>query len=197
MHGIARTLATEGLHDSAFLRRYCVGYEIFSPILLGRSDGQPKDADSASAIRGRQPMRHWAGAACRRPAHAASPARNHRSAPSTREQPVWMVRSAGGLLGQIGSPAANPLMRWDRASNTGKPPLAVPLPTLPIERNSDCRFHSSGAGRRHAAPSGRAVRLRRPAAAPTPTSSWSIGRAADPFHHHQDLNRLRDAFAPT
>ena len=53
MLGMAHTLVTEGLHDRAFLDRYCVGYEIFEAYLLGRSDGQPKDA----ALGGRD-LRH-------------------------------------------------------------------------------------------------------------------------------------------
>ena len=32
MLGIAHTLVTEGLHDRAFLDRYCVGYEIFEAL---------------------------------------------------------------------------------------------------------------------------------------------------------------------
>ena len=50
MLGMACTLATEGLHDRAFLDRYCVGWEIFEAYLLGRNDGQPKDAGWAAAI---------------------------------------------------------------------------------------------------------------------------------------------------
>src|SRR5215467_3793052 len=52
MLGIAHTLVTEELHDRPFLDRFCVGYEIFEAYLLGRSDGQPKDAAWASAICG-------------------------------------------------------------------------------------------------------------------------------------------------
>ena len=36
MLGLAHTLAVEGLHDRAFLERYCVGYERFEPYLLGK-----------------------------------------------------------------------------------------------------------------------------------------------------------------
>ena len=52
MLGLAHTLLAEGLHDRAFLARYCTGFERFSPYLTGASDGQPKDADWAGAIAG-------------------------------------------------------------------------------------------------------------------------------------------------
>src|SRR5262249_37735416 len=52
MLGIAHTLVTEGRHDRAFLDRFCAGYEIFEDYLLGRSDGQPKNAAWAAAICG-------------------------------------------------------------------------------------------------------------------------------------------------
>ncbi len=52
MLGLAHTLATEKLHDEAFLQRFCVGYPVFEDYLLGRSDGQPKDAAWAAAICG-------------------------------------------------------------------------------------------------------------------------------------------------
>ena len=57
MLGLAHTLVSEGLHDRAFLDRYCVGWEIFEAYLLGRSDGQPKDAAWAAAICGCRPTR--------------------------------------------------------------------------------------------------------------------------------------------
>src|SRR5215469_15512753 len=52
MLGIAHTLVTEELHDRPFLDRFCVGYEIFESYLLGRGDGQPKNAAWAAAICG-------------------------------------------------------------------------------------------------------------------------------------------------
>src|SRR6185312_10800772 len=52
MLGLAHTLVSEGLHDRAFLDRYCAGYEIFERYLLGHDDGRPKDAVWAAAICG-------------------------------------------------------------------------------------------------------------------------------------------------
>src|SRR5262249_38675417 len=49
---LVHTLVGEGLHDGAFLARYCTGFERVRPYLMGASDGQPKDAAWAAAITG-------------------------------------------------------------------------------------------------------------------------------------------------
>src|ERR1700737_3150218 len=55
MLGLAHTLVTEGRHDRAFLDGFCVGWEVFEDYLLGRHDGQPKDAAWAAALCGTPP----------------------------------------------------------------------------------------------------------------------------------------------
>src|SRR5262249_6699925 len=52
MLALAHTLATEGLHDRAFLERYCVGFERFERYLRGDEDGQPKDPEWAERLSG-------------------------------------------------------------------------------------------------------------------------------------------------
>src|SRR5207253_5372165 len=110
------------------------------------------------------------------------------------EQPVWMGVVLAALLGQIGLPGGGFAYALGSTSNTGKRPLAVPLPTLPIERNSiadfipvariaDMLLHPGEMfdfnGQRLTYPDIKLV-------------YWAGG---NPFHHHQDLNRLREAFA--
>jgi biotin/methionine sulfoxide reductase len=192
--GLAHTLVKEGRHDRAFLDRYCVGYEIFEGYLLGHGDGQPKDADWASAICG-MPADEIVGlagrAASRRTLITCSQSLQRAE---HGEQPVWMGVVLAALLGQVGLPGGGFAYALGSTSNTGKPPLAVPLPTLPIERNSiadfipvariaDMLLHPGEVfdfnGQRLTYPDIRLV-------------YWAGG---NPFHHHQDLNRLRDAFA--
>lgn len=62
--GLAYVMLTEGLHDQAFLDKYCVGFDeehmpegipagnSYKSYLLGESDGQPKTPEWASAITG-------------------------------------------------------------------------------------------------------------------------------------------------
>jgi biotin/methionine sulfoxide reductase len=56
------------------------------------------------------------------------------------EQPIWMGVVLAALLGQIGSPGGGFAYALGSTSNTGKPPLAVPLPTLPLGQNSISDF---------------------------------------------------------
>jgi biotin/methionine sulfoxide reductase len=55
------------------------------------------------------------------------------------EQPVWMGVVLAALLGQIGLPGGGFAYALGSASNTSKPPVAVPVPTLPQGRNSIAR----------------------------------------------------------
>jgi biotin/methionine sulfoxide reductase len=193
MLGIAHTLVTEERHDRAFLDRYCVGYDIFEAYLLGHRDGQAKDAAWASAICGLPGDEITALA--RRAAGCRSLVTCSQSLQRAEhgEQPVWMGVVLAALLGQIGLPGGGFAYALGSTSNTGKPPLAVPLPTLPLGQNSisdfipvariaDMLLHPGEPydynGQRLHYPDIRLV-------------YWAGG---NPFHHHQDLNRLREAF---
>jgi biotin/methionine sulfoxide reductase len=194
MLGLAHTLTGEGLHDRAFLDRFCVGWEIFEAYLLGRADGQPKDAAWAAAICGISPdeivtlARRCAG---RRTLVTCSQSLQRGE---HGEQPVWMGVALAAMLGQVGLKGGGFAYALGSTSNTGKPPLAVPLPTVPTGRNSisdfipvariaDMLLHPGEKydydGTRLTYPDIRLV-------------YWAGG---NPFHHHQDLNRLRRAFA--
>ncbi|MBV9152248.1 MAG: molybdopterin-dependent oxidoreductase, partial [Alphaproteobacteria bacterium] len=194
MLGMACTLATEGLHDRAFLDRYCVGWEIFEAYLLGRNDGQPKDAGWAAAICD-MPAEDIAGLA-RRCVGRRTLVTCSQSLQRAEhgEQPIWMGVVLAAMLGQIGLPGGGFAYALGSTSNTGKPPLAVPLPTLPTGRNpvadfipvariADMLLHPGELfdynGQRLTYPDIKLV-------------YWAGG---NPFHHHQDLGRLRRAFA--
>ena len=45
MLGMAHTLLSEGLHDAAFVARYCSGWDEFEAYLTGRADGVAKTAE--------------------------------------------------------------------------------------------------------------------------------------------------------
>ena len=194
MLGMAHTLVTERRHDRPFLDRFCVGYETFEGYLVGRSDGQPKDADWAAKICG-LPADKIVGLA-RRAADRRTLVTCSQSLQRADhgEQPVWMGLVLAAMLGQIGLPGGGFAYALGSTSNTEKPPLAVPLPTLPQGRNSiadfipvariaDMLLHPGESfdynGQRLTYPDIKLV-------------YWAGG---NPFHHHQDLNKLRDAFA--
>ncbi len=194
MLGIAHTLVADGRHDRAFLDRYCVGWDEFEAYLMGREDGQPKGASWAANICG-MPAGEIAALA-RRAAGRRTLITCSQSLQRAEhgEQPVWMGLVLAAILAQIGLPGGGFAYALGSTSNTGKPPLAVPLPTPPIGRNSIDDFIpvariadmllSPGEpfdynGRQLTYPD---IRL----------LYWAGG---NPFHHHQDLNRLRHAFA--
>lgn len=194
MLGMAHTLVTAGLHDRAFIERYCVGYDDFETYLLGREDGQPKNAEWAAAICG-LPAEEIIDLA-RRAAGRRSLVTCSQSLQRAEhgELPVWTGVVLAALLGQIGLPGAGFAYALGSTSNTGKPPLAVPLPTLPLGQNSisdlipvariaDMLLNPGEPfdfnGQRLTYPDIKLV-------------YWAGG---NPFHHHQDLNRLRAAFA--
>src|SRR5882724_4493339 len=192
MLGLAHTLVTEGRHDRAFLDRFCVDWEVFEDYLLGRRDGQAKDAAWAAAICGMPADEIIAiarRAACRRSLVTCSQSLQRAE---HGEQPVWMGVVLAAVLGQIGLPGGGFAYALGSTSNTGKPALAVPIPTLPQGRNSiadfipvarlsDMLLHPGEPfdynGLRLTYPDIRLV-------------YWAGG---NPFHHHQDLPRLRRA----
>jgi biotin/methionine sulfoxide reductase len=194
MLGLAHTLAAEGLHDRDFLGRYCVGWDSFERYLSGRDDGQPKDAA-------------WAAAICGLPAEEivalARRLTGRRSLVTCSmslqraehgEQPVWMAVVLAAMLGQIGLPGGGFAYALGAVSNTGKPPLAVPLPSMPTGRNSVADF----------IPVARIADMLLHPGEPLDYNGQSLTypdirlvywAGGNPFHHHQDLGRLRRAWA--
>ncbi|MBE9607699.1 molybdopterin guanine dinucleotide-containing S/N-oxide reductase [Acetobacteraceae bacterium H6797] len=194
MLGIAHTLVAEGLHDPAFLRDYCVGYERFEPYLLGSTDGQAKDADWAAAICG------IPAATIREIARATKGKRvlitmaHSLQRAEHGEQPVWMGAVLAAMLGQIGLPGGGFAYALGSLGHYGKRQVATPVAGLnqgrnsvrefiPVARISDMLLKPGEAydynGQKKTYPHIRLV-------------YWAGG---NPFHHHQDLHRLRDAFA--
>ena len=194
MLAMAHTLSTEGRHDRAFLRRYCVGWEVFEAYLLGHEDGRPKDAGWAADICGLPSSEIIALARLAVGRRTLITCSQSLQRAEHGEQPVWMGLVLAAILGQIGLPGGGFAYALGSTSNTGKPPLGVPLPTLPQGRNSigdfipvarvaDMLLHPGEPfdynGRQLAYPDVKLV-------------YWAGG---NPFHHHQDLNRLHRAFS--
>ena len=98
------------------------------------------------------------------------------------------------LLGQIGLPGGGFAYALGSTSNTGKPPVAVPVPTLPQGRNAIADF----------IPVARLADMLLNPGEPFDFNGRELNypdiklvywAGGNPFHHHQDLNRLRRAFA--
>jgi len=190
---LVHTLIAEGLHDAEFLARYCIGFERVCAYVLGETDGQPKDAGWAAAITGvaadtiRALARRMAATRTMVTASWSLQRADH------GEQPYWALILLAACLGQIGQPGAGFGFGYGSTGGIADPPLAFKAPSMeaianplakaiPAARIADCLLHPGGPydfnGRRSAYPDIRLV-------------YWAGG---NPFHHHQDINRLRAAW---
>ncbi|MBQ4827213.1 molybdopterin-dependent oxidoreductase [Leisingera sp. HS039] len=194
MLSLAHVLLNEDLHDQAFLDRYTVGFARFADYLLGKTDGIPKSPE-------------WAADICEIPADTirdlARRMARSRTMISTAwaltrqdhgEQPFWAAIALAAMLGQIGLPGTGLGFGYSAMNNTGlnRTPIHYasfpqghnPVPDfIPVARVTDMletpggKFDYDGASYKY--PDIRLV--------------WWAG--GNPFHHHQDLNRMRRAWA--
>lgn len=194
MMALVHTLVVNGLHNRDFLARCTVGWPIFERYLLGETDGQPKDAAWAASITGvpadaitALAKRLHGRRALIVVAHALQRAEHG-------EQPVWMGMVLAAALGQIGLPGGGYGYGLGAIAYYGRRYNAVPVPTfsqgrngvadfIPVARIADMLLNPGTSyrynGQTRTYPEIKLV-------------YWAGG---NPFHHHQDLNRLRQAFA--
>lgn len=193
MLGIAHTLVAEGLHDREFLDRCTVGFERFRAYLTGETDGCPKDAGWAAAISGldagtiRQLARDMAATRTLVSASWSLQRQDH------GEQPYWMAVTLAAMLGQIGLPGGGFGLGYAAMHGIGNPAHRVAWAALrqgtnpvrdyiPVARISDLLLKPGESfdydGARMTYPDIRLV-------------YWAGG---NPFHHHQDINRLLAAW---
>lgn len=189
MLGLAHTVLINELHDEAFLSRYCVGFERFAAYLTGEADAQPKDAAWAASICG-LPTDEIINLAKRMAERRTlinlswSVQRGDHG-----EQPYWMGTTLAAMLGQIGTPGGGIGFGYGATGGIGQPIRFHPTPALaqgsnpvdryiPVARISDMLLNPGGSvdfdGQTLTYPDARLV-------------YWAGG---NPFHHHQDLNRL-------
>jgi len=193
MLGLAHTLVSESLHDRAFLADFCDGWDAFEHYLMGRQDGQPKTARWAARVCGLPEATLLALARSLAGKRVLVVVAHSLQRAEHGEQPVWMGAVLAALLGQIGLPGGGYSYALGTLAHYGKRTNAVPSAALPqgtngvkefipVARIADMLLHPGEPfdynGQRRTYPH---VRL----------AYWAGG---NPFHHHQDINRLRDAF---
>ncbi|WP_065754050.1 molybdopterin guanine dinucleotide-containing S/N-oxide reductase [Bradyrhizobium paxllaeri] len=193
MLALAHTLLTEDLCDKAFIERYCTGFENFERYLLGRDDGTPKDAAWAADITGNS-SRAIVDLARRLPRGRTLIAVSHSlQRAQYGEQPVWMGAVLAAMLGQIGLPGGGYNYALGALGHTGRRLNAVPIPTLsqgkngvsnfiPVARVSDMLLNPG----KPFDYNGRSMHY--------PDIKLVYWAGGNPFHHHQDINRMRRAF---
>ena len=192
MLALAHVLVTEGRHDPAFLDRYCVGADRLIAYVLGDADGQPKSPEWAEALSGMraEDIRELA----RRMADKRTIVHVTLSLQRTRhgEQPVWMGVALAALLGQIGLPGGGFAHGYSSSAWAGSPLYRYAFPTFPQGQNPVSTYIPVAQITRLLENpngtldyNGEALRL--------PDIRLVYWAGGNPFHHHQDLNRLRRA----
>ncbi|MBT6307386.1 MAG: molybdopterin-dependent oxidoreductase [Rhodospirillaceae bacterium] len=193
MLALAYTLVTEKLYDKNFISTHTVGLDEFLPYLNGDSDGQPKSAEWAARITG-VPAKSIIDLA-RRMADSRTMISTAWSLQRSDhgEQPIWLTVILASLLGQIGLPGGGFGIGYGCENGIGNPVKIFKWPALsqgtnivkefiPVARIADMLLSPGGQfdydGLALTYPDIRLV-------------YWAGG---NPFHHHQDLNRLVEAF---
>ena len=190
---LAYVVQTEGLHDADFIGRCTEGFERFVPYLTGAVDGVAKTPEWAAGITGVPAARiaalarEMAGTRTMLSIAWALQRAHH------GEQSFWAITALAGMLGQIGLPGGGLGVAYGPTNTAGTPHARFAGPTLPqgenlvrafipVARISDMLLNPGGAfrynGGEHVYPDIKLV-------------YWAGG---NPFHHHQDLNRLLRAW---
>lgn len=191
---MAHVLLVEDLHQQAFLEKYCIGFPQYEAYLLGKSDGVEKTPEWAAAIS--EIPASTIRTVARKMASRRTLITVSQSVQRAEhgEQPIWAAIALAAMLGQIGLPGGGFSYGLGSIGNVGKPPVAVPLPTLsqgrngatsfiPVARIADMLLHPGDAYPFN----GQALHY--------PDVKFIYWAGGNPFHHHQDLTRLKAAFA--
>jgi len=193
MLGLAHTIHKEGLSNKDFLGKYTQGFDKFLPYLLGVNDGIPKNAEWASKI---------CNVTSSKIIELARKITSKRSMISvswslTRqdhgEQTFWMAIMLASMIGQIGLPGGGFGFGYSATNHIGGqfkilPGAAFPQTKneiddfIPVARISDLLLNPGKNfdfdGKTYTYPNTKIV-------------YWAGG---NPFHHHQDINRLIKAW---
>lgn len=189
MLALGYEIAQRGAIDAAFLTSHCVGWPQLRSYLFGEQDGVAKTPAWASAITGipaariallaQQLMGKRSFMTC-----SYSVQRAHRG-----EQPYWMMIALSSMLGQPGLPGGGFSFGHGSMNSVGNPRIDGPAPmmsagnnpsglSIPVARISDMLLNPgqpySFQGETLHYPDIQLVH-------------WAGG---NPFHHHQQLNRL-------
>jgi biotin/methionine sulfoxide reductase len=194
MLALAYVLATESLADRDFLDTYCTGYPQFERYLLGHDDGVPKSPGWAAAICG-LPADDLVTLA-RRMAEVRTIVTVSWSLQRVRhgEQAPWMGLTLAAMLGQIGLPGGGFGHGYGSMNEPGLAPIRCRLPVFPQGANPVTKFIPVAAVSDMLLHPGERYRFNgRTLTYPDIKCVYWAG--GNPFHHHQNLPRLRRALA--
>ncbi len=194
MLGLAHTIVSEGRHDTGFLELCCTGFRRFRSYLEGERDGQPKDAHWAARICGLDPdVICWLARSITAERTLITVSWSLQRA-GHGEQPCWLAVALAATAGQLGRPGGGCALGFSSYHTPGTvqrhEPHVAALPqgenrirsSIPVARVADMLLHPGDCIRYN----GSEVRY--------PDVRLIYWCGGNPFHHHQDLNRLRAAW---
>ncbi len=193
MIGLCHTLVVNDLHDPNFLASHTVGFEKFRAYILGEEDGIAKDAAWAADIAGigANVIENLARRMAKGRTMINLAWSTQRS--DHGELAFWMGAVLGAVLGQVGLPGGGFAYGYGATNMIGTPRVDIPKPALPqgenpirdyipVARIADMLLGAGTEydydGQRRTYPDIKLV-------------YWCGG---NPYHHHQDLNRLVEAW---
>lgn len=191
--GMAHTLLAEKLYDATFLDRFTVGSEQFFDYLLGRKDGTPKTATWAAGITGIAKSTIQALAREMVKKRTMISVNWSLTRQQHGEQPFWAAIALAAMLGQMGKPGGGVAFGYTVTNYLGNNVKKMPYGSLPqgknavsdfipVARISDMllspgqKFHYNGGEYIY------------------PDIDLIYWAGGNPFHHHQDLSRMRKAW---
>ena len=192
--GLCTELVRRNLLDRPFLETYTYGYDRFEDYLTGATDGVVKSAEWAAELCGiaaediRDLARDMAG---QRTMISVSWSLTRQQ---YGEYPFWAAIALAAMLGQIGLPGGGICFGYSAVNSVGNglgplPRAAFPQGTnpvgsfIPVARIADMLLN----------PGGKFQYDGKPYTYPDIRLIWWAG--GNPFHHHQDLWRLKRAWA--
>ena len=189
MLGLAHTLYKENLYDEKFIKKYTEGFEIFLPYLLGDLDGVVKDANWASEISEISTDEIISLARDMSSKRTMISVSWSLTRQDHGEQPFWAAIMLASMLGQIGLPGGGFGFGYSATNHIGGqfsiiPGAAFPQSDnkidnfIPVARISDLLLNPGDTfdfdGQEYVYPDIKLI-------------YWAGG---NPFHHHQDINKL-------
>lgn len=191
--GIAHTLQEEKLADIEFLSTYTVGYDRFLQYLLGKTDGIVKSREWAEGKTGMPASRIRDLARDMARQRTMISVSWSLTRQDSGEQPFWAATAVASMLGQMGLPGGGIGFGYSAMNAIGANYQGIPGASLPQGKNPIKSFIpvaritdlllQPGAQFEYNGVTGTYPEIK--------LVYWVGG---NPFHHHQDLVRLRRAW---
>lgn len=190
---LAHELFVTGKADRDFLARYTHGAEVFETTVMGTLDGTPKTPEWAAEICAVAPevIRELAARMASSKTMIAMTWSMQRM--DHGEQPIWAGLALAAMLGQIGQPGTGYGFGYGSTTPVGRPKKLIGWPSLPQGQNPVkdfipvARITDAIVSHGDAYPFDGTMRHY-----PDIRMIWWSG--GNPFHHHQDLVRLDNAW---